>query len=659
MKNMLKVTAIGIVCALSLVSLVNAATYTSTQAGNWNTDATWGGGGHPNLADDIAVIGHAVTYDVGESSIDWGNVTINNGGSLIFPTGASSKMEFNATAILTVNSGGTLQAGTSGTPIGAAYTCKLHWPQGSSARYVFVINDGAIVNIYGDPTYYGSTRNASLDSDWTTGQTFYVTGDLTSKWASGQKFYIHENINYDNYQNDGHIYTIASVGSYDSGNDRTPITISESAPAITFTAVHATTAWQNKLIMLSRNIELADPGTTLTVYYYNTYTERIRLDNNQATGNNLIRLKDVFMYGWDYGIDGGYNFNCQNVVLGFNNYGSNSGTANMFSLCDFISNSIGSNYGTAYTFSSCDFISNNYGSSSGTAYTFSSCDFISNNYGSYSGTANIFSSCDFISNNRGSNSGIAYTFSSCDFISNNYGSNYGTAYTFSSCDFVSNDYGSYYGTAYTFSSCDFISNNYGSYSGTAHIFSSCDFVSNTSNIGGMSASNDIRSNIFENTDFSGILRALRVYTNSGNFLPLVSGETHWQTPDSGNNWILEATPNSYISTGYPNYLVMSPHKQMAVYCPSGAVTLTFKIYPSGWTIDLDESDIYLKAAYLSDAGNETADVQTTTATFSDDGWRNLTVSFTNSRAGVVYFNLYLTRYESGAYVLIDPVWTLS
>ena len=123
------------------------ATYTSTQNGNWNTDATWGGGGHPTSNDDIAVIGHEVTYDAGDSAVTWGNVTINSSGILIFPTGANSTIVFNATGVLTVNSGGELRAGTSVTPIGSAYHCYFRWPQGASVRNVLVLNDGGTINI--------------------------------------------------------------------------------------------------------------------------------------------------------------------------------------------------------------------------------------------------------------------------------------------------------------------------------------------------------------------------------------------------------------------------------------------------------------------------------------------------------------------------------
>lgn len=57
------------------------ATYTSTQTGLWNDSATWGGGGYPDTADDIANVRHKVEYNItdsgspflGDVNIQWSN----------------------------------------------------------------------------------------------------------------------------------------------------------------------------------------------------------------------------------------------------------------------------------------------------------------------------------------------------------------------------------------------------------------------------------------------------------------------------------------------------------------------------------------------------------------------------------------------------------
>jgi hypothetical protein len=56
------------------------ATYTSTQAGDWNDPATWGGGGYPSAAGDLAVIGHAVNYNVSHAFVDIDGMTKANPG---------------------------------------------------------------------------------------------------------------------------------------------------------------------------------------------------------------------------------------------------------------------------------------------------------------------------------------------------------------------------------------------------------------------------------------------------------------------------------------------------------------------------------------------------------------------------------------------------
>ena len=480
------------------------ADFTSTQTGNWNDGGTWGntspgvkGTDYPG-AGDTATMAHTVTYNAGDSTDAFGNVTINSGGVLTFPINSNSTINFNTTAILTINSGGELRAGANGSPIGSAYHCYFHWAQGSSARYVLVLNTGGTINIYGDPAFYGSARYAELDSNWTTGQSFYVSGDYSSKWQSGQKFYIHENIDYDNYQNDGHIYTIDTVSAYDSGNDRTTITITEAAPGITFTAVHATTSYQSKLIMISRNIELTDPSAPLGVYNHASYSERLRFNNNQGSTNKLINVQDALIAGWERGIYGGYNYK------GIN-------------LC-FISNYYGINSGTGYQITG-DFISNYYGISAGTNHQIAG-DFVSNNYGINSGINHQITG-DFVSNYRSVYQGANLQITG-DFISNRFGISSGTSHQITG-DLLSNNQGFYYGTNHQVT---------GDLNNTLDIFI---------------YSNAVQSSILleDCTTAGANRRALKIVGNSGVFLNLITGDTNFQTPPSSNDWVFEAVPNSY------------------------------------------------------------------------------------------------------------------
>ena len=536
------------------------ATYTSTQDGNWNTDATWGGGGHPSLDNDLAVIGHVVTYDAGDSAVTWGNVTVNNGGRLVFPAAASSTILFNATGILTVNSGGEVRTGANvGDEVGTDYHLYMQWPQGAAVRNVFVLNNGGILNINGDAAFYGGSKYAYLESDWASGQTLYVTGDFSAKWRAGQKFYIHENIAYDSYQNDGHIYTIDSVGAYDSGNDRTPLVIVEGAPGLTFNATY--NGHLSKLIMISRNVTAGDPGAGLTVYGYQTYTERLVFDNNQLIANFNIALSDIMFYGWDKAIDGGTNYVGQDIV------------------------------------------------------------FVSNNNGLYSSNYNQITG---------------------DFVSNNYGLYSNCNYNQITGDFVSNTW---------------IANSY--FSGTVLNWIFGGDIDGNTNIVDTSGMYKI-SLILEDCTVSGAnRRPQRIYEGSGTFLPLSSGDGAWQVPPSGNAWIFQASPNSYCTPDLFHQLVLSPMGMVGDWCTSGAKTLTLKIYPVGWGTTLDQDDIFIEAFYLDGTGVSRSKVVTGVGTFANNGWRDLTVAFTAGQDGIVYFQMYIRRYEASAYVLIDPVWTFA
>ena len=53
------------------------AAYTTSQTGDWSTDATWGGSGHPVAGDTVTIQnGHTVTLD---SATACTNLTIDSG----------------------------------------------------------------------------------------------------------------------------------------------------------------------------------------------------------------------------------------------------------------------------------------------------------------------------------------------------------------------------------------------------------------------------------------------------------------------------------------------------------------------------------------------------------------------------------------------------
>jgi hypothetical protein len=152
--------------------------WTSTQAGNWSDNATWGGGGHP-VSGDTATIGHAVAVDVtsavGDPTMFPGNtcITVNVGGTLTI----------NAGIILTVQNdiyliGGALvmQAGSTMTYnstalIGGGY--RLRWQgTGNSITINGTSGSHCTITAEGIPGtnpgfYWQNDPNASYDVDVT------------------------------------------------------------------------------------------------------------------------------------------------------------------------------------------------------------------------------------------------------------------------------------------------------------------------------------------------------------------------------------------------------------------------------------------------------------------------------------------------------------
>ena len=292
----------------------------------------------------------------------------------------------------------------------------------------------------------------------------------------------------------------------------------------------------------------------------------------------------------------------------------------------------------------------------GTGHTLSG-SFAGNSSDAYNCTASTLSGT-FTGNGSGANSCTGNTLSGT-FAGNNYGASSCTAITLSGT-FTGNTYGAYSCTASTLSGT-FTGNNYVSRRNRKCLFQDCDLSGNFYTEASDTATDlTAYSSVFEQCDIDGTQRALRIYENSGTILPLVLGDGHWQAPISGNSWILEATPNSYCNTDWRNWLILSPLREMAIYCPAGANTITMKAYPVGWAPSLDQGKLYLSASYLSEAsGNTRATIQTGAGTFANDGWRDLTVTFTTGQAGIVHFNLNINSYQSGAYILIDPTWILS
>ena len=161
------------------------ATYTSTQDGNWNAAATWGGGGWPSLAGDVANVGHAVAYNI-SSTAQLGDLTITSGGTLSFDDSANRKIIFGHSEV-TVEAGGQFGDGK----FDAAYTLEIYWNTTADNAKGLVCEDNGIVDLQDDPDYYGDEPYTSLaaDGDGTTG--IITSDDRSSDWNVGDQLLIH------------------------------------------------------------------------------------------------------------------------------------------------------------------------------------------------------------------------------------------------------------------------------------------------------------------------------------------------------------------------------------------------------------------------------------------------------------------------------------
>jgi hypothetical protein len=168
--------------------------------------------------------------------------------------------------------------------------------------------------------------------------------------------------------------------------------------------------------------------------------------------------------------------------------------------------------------------------------------------------------------------------------------------------------------------------------------------------------------LYENCMFDGnIRRDFMLYHNTGDILTLLDGETGYQAAPSGNPYVLQVTPNQYcLRTVGPPVLSLGVIGKIVAIVPAAVVTLTYSIYPVGWTVPLTHDDIRLEVQYLNTVGTASLAIAVNTSqTYGNDAWRSVSVTFTPAQAGLCYFDLIIGKYEAGKTLLIDPVWSIA
>ncbi len=571
------------------------ADYISTQSGDWNTAATWGGGGHPDTNGDTATIadGHEVDYNLGVSAIEFGNVTINAGGTLTFPTGSNSKIIFEQDAVFSIS--GTLNAGASGTPVDASYTCIFEFVNASSARDIIDIEDGSTVNIYGDPDFYGDEKYAEVKTEITldgTDDVFTVTGDYTTKWVAGQKIFVAQNCAYKGnpHLTACNIFEIESVSA--NGADTDIEIVDQGGDTNTYYV-------GGRVVMLSRNVIFREQSVSWAIGAYTGHNNRI--DYNKSVDEVMAVFDNCLFIGWGalWLASGGYLIT-EDVVY-VNVYSSQIAG---FQYADYIS----MYYATASAY---PMLKGVFGGISNFPYSSGV---------SLKGGSEVWSCTTLFPYSDGVAKEVKFrTF--------RYLVDTGRSILFQRCEL------------YNFQT----------------LFSS---------------SGNRRAGVIslENCDVDGTLTEFEMYCAFGEILALHSGDGEWQAPDSGQAFINKMIPDTLTTTreDYTCRFAFNQRPRWFAYVQSGSNTITMKVYPVGWSTGggaagaLDQDDLYLKAWYL-DAGSgvSVAEAVSTSQSFANGGWREISVTFTAGQAGVVYFDLLLSLYESGDYVLVDPEWALS
>ncbi len=153
--------------------------YNSSGSGDFSNVATWGGGGYPSIAGDTFTIaaGHTVSVDV-YSTIELGASTVN--GTLTHKAGGVRRLLFNHND-LTLSSTGNLGGGNM---VANGDALILEWNTTADNAKGITKAAGGVINLVGDPAFYGSSDNTVTSATWSSGRVVSVVGDYTAKWAN-------------------------------------------------------------------------------------------------------------------------------------------------------------------------------------------------------------------------------------------------------------------------------------------------------------------------------------------------------------------------------------------------------------------------------------------------------------------------------------------
>ena len=284
------------------------ATFTSTQSGPWNDPATWGGGGFPQNAGDIANIGttpgtsHIVTYNLSLDA-ELGAVTVGATSGigtpvLQFARDMNTKLTLGHQDLL-INQSGWGKVGESGLVIPKNYTAQLVWHTTADNAKGINLAAGGKLTVYGDPTYYGSKYDYLLATQVVipaagNAVTITITGNYAANFLAGQELLIHKGGTYASYIND--FARLAVVSAANNGaNADISCTVTERPAALTC-LVGA------DVLHVSRNVLLYLLNYNPSLGQWNS--NRPRMANANAVNTQNVDINDAVFAGWNTAIAG-------------------------------------------------------------------------------------------------------------------------------------------------------------------------------------------------------------------------------------------------------------------------------------------------------------------------------------------------------------------
>jgi hypothetical protein len=422
------------------------ATYTSVQNGNWNDPLTWGSASYPSIAGDIVNIIHEVIYNV-DSVVQMGDINIKgNTGILRFSKTMNTRLalQHKNINIGDANSSGKLIIGESDEEcLPKEYTAIIEFATTSDNAKGIILTwrwSGQQFSLHGDPNLYGNVMSTVLASNWTSGTTITVVGDLTNKWRIGQKLVLQNTEEYppsSSPQSSASKLKIVTITDVVLNGLNTNITVSE-AWANTFYA-------NANVTNLTRNIIIRKVNALTTIGNWNTSRPILNANLTQAAYNDIeinnvdftgfYSIKQiyasfkrcVFRNGYYGFYDSAWNVSVTDYdkvikITEANNVKesiffsvyypfSDGGICyNHISDSQFIGNTYCFNNDGNKKITDCKFIANNIVAYSCRQMKFYDCDFMQNAYAVYMSTNMEFYNCMHYKQNRLCNRGGPYLF---------------------------------------------------------------------------------------------------------------------------------------------------------------------------------------------------------------------------------------------------------